>query len=143
VNDQELARLPYHIETDRLGRIIMSPPPAVDHTKRLAEILKFLHELFPEGKVLAETPVSTSDGVKVMDAAWLSPQRADELDSGPCLLRSNNILYVCNHNIIQQISYKIETLTKITERIHVTSNGRSSPWTVASCGQELSYQAQS
>ena len=33
VNDHELARLPYHIETDRLGRIIMSPPPAVDHNQ--------------------------------------------------------------------------------------------------------------
>ena len=91
VNDRDLADLRCHIETDRLGRIIMSPPPAVDHTKRVAKILKVLHELFPQGIVLAETPVSTSDGVKAMDAAWLSPQRALELDSGPCLLRAPEI----------------------------------------------------
>jgi hypothetical protein len=36
--DQDLARLPYTIETDRFGRIIMSPPPASDHTKRVARI---------------------------------------------------------------------------------------------------------
>jgi Uma2 family endonuclease len=69
----------------------MSPPPTVDHTRRIAEILKILHGRFPQGKVLAETPVSTSDGVKAMDAAWFSPERARELESGPCLLRAPEI----------------------------------------------------
>jgi Uma2 family endonuclease len=122
VNDQELARLPYHIETDRLGRIIMSPPPAVDHTKRVAEILKFLHELFPQGKVLAETPVSTSDGVKAMDAAWLSPQRANELDSGPCLLRGPEIC-------IEVLSPSNSQLEMVEKRALYFEAGAAEVWT--------------
>jgi Uma2 family endonuclease len=89
--DQDLARLPYTIETDRFGRIIMSPPPALDHTKRVARILRRLHESFPQGEVLPETAISTTDGVKVTDAAWLSPGRAQELDAGPCLLRAPEV----------------------------------------------------
>ena len=90
-SDRDLARLPYTIETDRFGRIIMSPPPASDHTRRVARILRRLHEIFPKGEVLAETAISTTDGVKVTDAAWLSPGRIEELDSGPCLLRAPEI----------------------------------------------------
>ena len=89
--DQDLARLPYTIETDRFGRIIMSPPPACDHTKRVARILRRLHEFLPHGEVLAETAISTTDGVRVTDAAWLSPGRTQELDAGPCLLHAPEI----------------------------------------------------
>src|SRR6202047_4735830 len=88
--DLELAKLPYKIETDRLGRILMSPPPFFDHVRHVARIIELLHgellhgELLhghlPGGKVLAETPVVTSDGVKVTDAAWISAEYAAELE---------------------------------------------------------------
>jgi Uma2 family endonuclease len=90
-HDQQLARLPFTIETDRFGRIIMSPPPASDHTKRVGRILRQLHDLFPQGEVLAETAISTTDGVKVTDAAWLSAGRAHELDAGSCLVSAPEI----------------------------------------------------
>jgi Uma2 family endonuclease len=90
-HDQQVARLPFTIETDRFGRIIMSPPPASDHTKRVARILRQMHELFPRGEVLAETAISTTDGVKVADAAWLSAGRVHELDTGSCLLNAPEI----------------------------------------------------
>ena len=89
--DRDLAQLPYTVETDRFGRIIISPPPALDHTKRVGRILRCLHERFPQGEVLAETSISTTDGVKVTDAAWLAPARAQELDTGPCLIRAPEI----------------------------------------------------
>src|SRR5271163_620380 len=65
--DRELAKLPYKIETDRLGRILMSPPPFFDHVRHVATIIELLHAHMPVGKALAETPVITSDGVKVTD----------------------------------------------------------------------------
>ena len=45
------------------------------------------------GKVLAETPVVTSDGVKVTDAAWLSAGYAQELEgqNPPALERAPEI----------------------------------------------------
>jgi Uma2 family endonuclease len=91
VNDPELTKLPFGVETDRFGRTIMSPPPAPDHTKRSARILRLLHELAPHGLALPEIAISTSDGVKVADAAWLHSERAGELDSGPCLVRAPDV----------------------------------------------------
>ena len=78
--DPELAKLPYKIETDRLGRILMSPPPFFDHVRHVARIIELLHGHLPAGRALAETPVVTSDGVKVTDAAWISARYAAELE---------------------------------------------------------------
>jgi hypothetical protein len=78
--DSALARLPFRIETDRLGRIIMSPPSHFDHTWRAAKINRLLREYLPQGEVPGETPLSTSDGVKVMDLAWLSAGYAQLLE---------------------------------------------------------------
>jgi Uma2 family endonuclease len=79
--DPTLARLPFRIETDRLGRIIMSPPPHFDHTWRAAKINRLLREYLSQGEVLGETPLSTSDGVKVMDLAWVSAEYAQLLEA--------------------------------------------------------------
>jgi len=79
--DPELARLPFKIETDRLGRILMSPPPAFDHTRYAAKIIKLLNTLLPEGQAVAETPVLTPDGIKVTDAAWFSRDYWQELEN--------------------------------------------------------------
>lgn len=40
--DPELARLPYRIEMDRLGRTIMSPPPAYRHARYVGKITRLL-----------------------------------------------------------------------------------------------------
>jgi len=77
--DPELAKLPYGIETDRLGRIIMSPPPLFDHARYVARIIELLHRLLKSGQAFGETPIVTLDGVKVTDAAWISADYAGEL----------------------------------------------------------------
>src|SRR6266550_2780512 len=83
--DPELARLPYKIETDRFSRILMSPPPAFDHTRFVGKIIRLLNQLLPEGLAVAETPVHTADGIKVTDAAWLAPGR-EQLEKGELVL---------------------------------------------------------
>lgn len=124
LSDKELARLPYNIETDRFGRIVMSPPPASDHTKRVAKILRLLHDLVSQGEVLAETALSTTDGVKVMDAAWLSAERAHELDSGPCLLQAPEIC-------IEVLSPSNSELEMVEKRALYFEAGAAEVWT---CG---------
>jgi Uma2 family endonuclease len=89
--DQLLAHLPYKIETDRHGRILMSPPPALDHTYRISKITRALFQRLPHGLTLGETAVSTKDGVKVTDAAWLSLAREPEVKAGPCLIQAPEI----------------------------------------------------
>jgi Uma2 family endonuclease len=82
--DPDLARLPHRIETDRYGNIVMSPPPAMPHGVRQAEIARLLGTLLPEGIVVTECPVSTANGVKATDVAWLAGNRRAET-TGICL----------------------------------------------------------
>jgi len=76
--DQDLAKLPHRIETDRYGNIVMTPPPAMPHATTQAEIAHLLRTLLPEGIVATECPISTADGVKAADVGWLSGSRRAE-----------------------------------------------------------------
>jgi Uma2 family endonuclease len=89
--DPELARLPYRIETDRHGHIIMSPPPAPAHGKKQNRIGTLLEQLLPNGHVITECPVSTPDGVKAIDVAWLAPERGQEAHNETCVTRAPEI----------------------------------------------------
>jgi Uma2 family endonuclease len=91
LGDRDLARLPYRIETDRHGHILMSPPPAPSHGLKQANIATLFDSLLPEGLVITECPVSTSDGVKAVDVAWLAPERHQEVDSAVCLAQAPEI----------------------------------------------------
>ncbi|MCB1234568.1 MAG: Uma2 family endonuclease [Verrucomicrobiae bacterium] len=78
VADPELARLPYRIETDEHGQIIMSPPPAPSHGSNQSEIVYRLRQSIQNGKVITECPISTRKGVKAADVAWCSREIWDE-----------------------------------------------------------------
>jgi Uma2 family endonuclease len=77
--DRRLAGLPERIETDRYGHIIMSPPPGVPHGIKQNQIGKYLADMLPEGSTISECPISTLDGVKAADVAWVNPSRQNEL----------------------------------------------------------------
>jgi Uma2 family endonuclease len=79
LTDPLLAKLPNRIETDRHGHILMSPPPAPLHGQRQAHLAALLHQLLPNGQTLTECPLSTADGVKAIDVAWLAPERTENL----------------------------------------------------------------
>jgi Uma2 family endonuclease len=89
-NDRDLACLPHRIETDRYGHILLSPPHAPSHGSRQLEIGHLLKNLLPRGQALIECPLSTLDGVKAIDVAWLEPNREAEIES-TCLTRSPEI----------------------------------------------------
>jgi Uma2 family endonuclease len=80
VDDPDLARLPYRIETDRFGRMIMSPPPAYSHARYVGTIMRLLNKFLPDGQAMPSTPVLTADGVKVPDATWISSTYSKELE---------------------------------------------------------------
>ena len=73
--DSSLAGLPYRLETNRYGQILMSPPPAPEHGEGQFGVGERLHQLLPAGHVITECPVSTSEGVKLVDVVWVSPAR--------------------------------------------------------------------
>ena len=84
--DQFYANLDHRIETDANGNVIMSPPPAFDHSERQGKILQLLFQHAPDkGSALPESPVSTSGGVKAVDAIWISNDRREKAVKGKLL----------------------------------------------------------
>jgi Uma2 family endonuclease len=109
LEDRDLARLPHRIETDRHGHILMSPPPAPSHGAKQANIAALFDRLLPEGLVITECPVSTSDGVKAIDVAWLTLERRQEVDLAVCLAQAPEICVeiLSPSNTSEEISEKI------------------------------------
>ncbi|TVQ89489.1 MAG: Uma2 family endonuclease [Chromatiaceae bacterium] len=66
-----LQDLPFKIETDRWGHILMSPA-SNRHSLLQGELQALLRTLTPSGAAFPECSVSTAEGVKVADVAWAS-----------------------------------------------------------------------
>ena len=66
-----LKNLPFKIELDELGKIIMSPVK-IYHSILQGEIEFILRSLLKGGKTLPECAIKTSKGTKVADVAWAS-----------------------------------------------------------------------
>jgi Uma2 family endonuclease len=71
--DPSLQNLPYKIETNEWGQIIMSPAKFW-HSSRQGRISGILHSLAESGEVAIETAITTTKGVKVADVAWASSE---------------------------------------------------------------------
>jgi Uma2 family endonuclease len=76
--DPALRGLPEKIETNRFGHVVMMPPPGFSHSRKQSRIIQNLHALMSAGVVLGECAVLTTDGVKGLDAAWVSGARVAE-----------------------------------------------------------------
>jgi len=69
-----LQNLPFKIELDEQGRILMSPVK-VYHSAFQGKIGVILDRLSPKGNVLSECAIRTRKGTKVADVAWASAER--------------------------------------------------------------------
>lgn len=73
-NHPSLQNLPFKIELDKKGKILMSPV-MVYHSAYQSEISYLLRSLSKHGKALSECAIKTSLGTKVADVAWASDER--------------------------------------------------------------------
>ena len=83
--DKSLADLPYKIELNRQGQIIMSPVRS-KHSIFQGRIERHLNSLLKGGEAFPECAVDTADGTKVPDVVWASSsklRRYFELSSWP------------------------------------------------------------
>ncbi|MCI5179099.1 MAG: Uma2 family endonuclease [Candidatus Electrothrix sp. AW3_4] len=76
--DSSLQNLPYKIELNRQGQIIMSPA-SVRHAIFQAKIIALLNKQAEKCLVVPEFPIETSDGVKVADVGLLTIDQAASL----------------------------------------------------------------
>jgi len=85
VADPNLRDLPFKIETNEWGQIVMTPAKVM-HGKLQLKIGMLLTQLMQEaGEATIECAIQTTQGTKVADVAWFSAERweqvQDEYDS--------------------------------------------------------------
>ena len=79
LSDSSLADLPYRIETNAYGELVMNPPPSGSHSDRQGRITILLDRHL-SNHTLPECPISTIDGVKAADVGWFSAERFARVD---------------------------------------------------------------
>ncbi len=70
-HDPVLSNLPFKIEMDKWGHIVMSPV-SNEHGMYQAKIVALLSRILNTGTLITECSVQTREGVKVADVAWAS-----------------------------------------------------------------------
>lgn len=71
INDPTLQNLPFKIETNRFGQILMSPATN-KHGIIQSDVGYEIRRRAKGGVIINECSIDTSDGVKVADVAWAS-----------------------------------------------------------------------
>jgi len=71
VDNPLLKDLPFKIELNRWGKILMSPA-SNQHGYIQADLVYELRTKLPNGKVITECSIKTAQGIKVADVTWLS-----------------------------------------------------------------------
>jgi Uma2 family endonuclease len=77
-DDPALEGLPYKIETNARGQIVLSPPKA-QHSDLQGRVLDMLRDVGSEGRGMPEFPIATEGGVRVPDVVWVPGGRLEEL----------------------------------------------------------------
>lgn len=78
VDDPALQDLPYKIETNAPGQLILSPHSPY-HSRLQGRVLDKLREIIPEGEAMPEFPIATEGGVKIPDVVWMPGGRFEKL----------------------------------------------------------------
>lgn len=73
IHNPFLKDLPFKIELNKFGKLLMSPA-SNSHGRFQGRIAGLLWQGLPDGEVITECSVQTSEGVKVADVAWASAE---------------------------------------------------------------------
>jgi len=76
VNDPSLQDLPYKVETNERGQLLLSPH-SNRHSKRRTRLFLRLQDHAPEGLISVEYALATPGGVKAPDVVWMSSEREE------------------------------------------------------------------
>ena len=76
--DPSLNDLPYKVETNKRGQLILTPT-STQRSRHMSAIMRALSEHAPEDSSLPSFAIATPLGVKVLDVVWMSEQRWEEM----------------------------------------------------------------
>ncbi len=80
VRDPALQDLPYKVETNERGQLVLSPNKN-RHSDRQTQLFLLLQEYAPEGHISVEYALATPKGVKAPDVVWMSRVRKREMEA--------------------------------------------------------------
>ncbi|MEF8941057.1 MAG: Uma2 family endonuclease [Salinivenus sp.] len=78
VGDPSLRDLPYKVETNERGQLLLSPH-SNRHSKLQTRLFLLLQEHAPAGLISVEYALATPEGVKAPDVVWMSPGREETM----------------------------------------------------------------
>lgn len=79
VEDPHLSDLPYKIETNHRGQIVLSPHKN-RHARQQKRIEKRLDDMLPTGEAFQEWAIATAGGTKQADVIWASDERLKRME---------------------------------------------------------------
>ena len=74
VDDPALRDLPYKVETNERGQLVLSPH-SNRHSRQQGDVVNLLSTHFDDGKTYPEFAIATASGVNVADVIWVSAER--------------------------------------------------------------------
>ena len=137
-DDPQLADLPYKVETNERGQLLMSPA-STPHSVLQAEVT-FRLRLAVEasglgGKVLTEGAVLTSQGIKVPDVAWVS----EDL----WVVRTSQSLLMVAPTICVEVMSPSNSQAEMTDKAALYfTHGAREVWVLDKSGQMRFYDSQ-
>ena len=82
LSDPALQDVPYKIETNAQGQLLLSPHKP-QHSIAQTRLIRLLDDLAPDdGQAIVEFAVETPEGVKVPDVVWMSDERVAQIPDG-------------------------------------------------------------
>lgn len=127
VDNPLLQNLPFKIELNKFGKLLMSPA-SNEHGRIQSRLAGMLINKLPKGEVITECSIQTSDGVKVADVAWLSEEFVSEFNFITPYPKAPELCI----EIVSPSNSKVEIQQKIDLYL---ARGASEVWVVYSLGQ--------
>jgi Uma2 family endonuclease len=111
--DKALQDMPYKIELNRWGQIVMSPAKN-KHSIYQGLIQSIIQSLIKEGLTYPECPIQTEDNVKVADVVWISKERYQQIKNDEvCSIAPEICIEIkLSSNTLEEMKFKKELYFK-------------------------------
>ena len=130
LEDPQLRELPYKIETNEHGQIVLSPHKP-QHGLQQGHLVRLLDQYTDSGATAVEFAVDTAKGVKVPDVIWISDERLSDMPEGA---EASPVM----PEIVVEVLSEDNTEAEIAEKRQLYLNeGAEEVWT---CGEDGTMQ---
>ncbi len=111
--DKALQDIPYKIELNRWGQIVMSPAKN-KHSVYQGLIQSIIQSMIKEGLTYPECPIQTEDNVKVADVVWISKERYQQIKNDDvCSIAPEICIEIkSSSNTLEEMKFKKELYFK-------------------------------